>query len=864
MGGGPSLFGSAPSSGSGFGLNSDALFGKAFTPTAFFGGAPSGQQQPQLQQPQLPLFDDKLIATTLGSAPFGQASTSLFTAPSSQQTFSFGAPSSGTQQQQQSAFGAPSLGTQQQQQSAFGAQSSDTQQRQFSFGASSSVQPQSSGFGFGTSDMSRAGFTSGTSALFGSKAQSIPQGQEGGTSFTFGAPSSSMQQSPGFGSGTGFSFGASSGISIFGSTAPPMAPFASAPRAEPTSGFQFGAPTTASVVQLETQIQPESVFTSEDGPIGFYPALAPPEVHLDEAQLKKLEEELEAQSSFALPDEDDDLLFGDFEKTMGKQDEWIKDLDMATAYFDPKSRTMAEYPKEIETTKSARPPTAPRKQLATKAARKSAPATGGVKAPSESEDDDEEDEEESEEEEVPTLQNVGKASRKSAPSTGIIIAGEAEEEFDSSSSSSDSDESSDDRGPSIVHRKVFGDTTVEAGKTKPIEKVSTRDTPPPKAKAVKPSSSSSSSSSSTSSSEEDKPQTKKKGEEATPELAHWAARRSGPVAEHIAVPSGSETDEDKEIETTNYISLFETQQLYPSGVLKTNWRDRRDNEKQLSAPAGEVKGQSGMPTRGGAPARGGGPKRGGAPVRGGTRGRGGKGRGSVPIGRKSDTSGMDFRGGGFRFSAAEVQSEKSTLKQASPSYSPTSPSYSPKSPTYVHTGPSYSPTAPDFIPTGMSYSPSRSFSPAVVTERGPSYSPTAPDYIPTGLGYSPTSFDDVNVGELLPRQSEVSRDIPNKAGTWYELSNQDGMTQWDGTAAPVTITADALTREAGERTKRDAEKEQEERFSRELDTGRQLEFTAQTYATPGGEQYEYKSNANLVLQVESRALIQADRGLGMF
>ena len=859
MGGGPSLFGSAPSSGSGFGLTTDA--GESFTHfthTAFFGGAPSGQQQqqPQLQQPQLPLFDDELIATTLGSAPFGQASTSLLSAPSSQQTFSFGAPSSGTQQQQQSAFGAPSSGTQQQQ-SAFGAPNSGTQQQQFSFGAPSSLQQQSSGFGFGTSYMSRAGFTSGTSALFGSKAQSVPQGQEGGTSFTFGAPSSSMKQSSGFGSGSGFSFGASTGASIFGSTTPPMAPFASAPRAEPTSGFQFGAPTIASTVQQETQIQPESVFTSEDGPIGFYPALAPPEVHLDEAQLKKLEEELlEAQSSVALPDEDDDLLLGDIEKTMGKQDEWLKDLDMATAYFDPKSRTMAEFPKEIETTKSARPPTAPRKQLATKAARKSAPATGGVKAPSESEDD-EEDREESEEKGVLT---TGKAARKSAPATGIVLAGEAEEESESSSSSSDSDESSDDRGPSIVHRKVFGDSTVEAGKTKPIEKVYTRDTPPPKAKAVKPSSSSSSSSSSTLSS----PQTKKKGEEATPELAHWAARRSGPIAEHIAVPSGSETDEDKEIETTNYILLFETQQLYPSGVLKTNWKDRRDNEKQLSAPAGEVKGQSGMPTRGGAPARGGGPKRGGAPVRGGTRGRGGKGRGSVPISRKSDTSGMDFRGGGFSFSAAEDQSEKSTLKQASPSYSPTSPCYSPKSPTYVHTGPSYSPTAPDFIPTGMSYSPSHSFSPAVVTERGPSYSPTAPDYIPTGLSYSPTSFDDVNVGELLPCQSEVSRDIPNKAGTWYELSNQDGMTQWDGTAAPVTITADALTREAGERTKRDGEKEQEERFSRELDTGRQLEFTAEKYATPGGEQYEYKSNANFVLQVESRALIQADRRLGMF
>ena len=894
MGSDEPLAGSATTAGFRFGLAADtgksSLFGKPFAPssTAFFGAAPSAlSAQPHhavvfggatsAQQEQHTVLENQPSS----SAGFSQASTSLFGAPAP--AFSFGAPTSDTQQQslfgaprsdsqQQSLFGAPRSDTQQQQsflfgaprsdtqrQSLFGPSSSDTQQQQsFTFGSPSTVQQQESGFGFGKSGMTGPIIGSGTSSLSGSEATIGPPRTAEGTPFTFGAPSSSLQQSSGFGIGTGFSLGTSSGTGLFGSEAPPVAPPGSELGVGHTSGFQFGAPPRASGAQLE-HIEPNRSFLSSMGlPDVQMPCLQPPEIHLHEDTIKKYENDLlEAQMDLALPEEDDDLL-GDIETTLGKPDELLKDLDMATAYFDPKSRTMAESITETEAAKSTivLPPSrgkqlaskgAPRKQLATKAARKSAPATGGVKASSESEER-EEDEEESEEE-VPGIQTGGKAVRRSAPAAGITLAGEAEE---SGSSSSTSDDSLEDRGPSIVHRKVFGDTAVAAEKAKPMAKKVARPLVKEalvesralisKPKPVELSSSSSSSSSSTSSSEEDKTQVKEKTKEATPQLAHWAARRSGPVAEHIAVPSGSETDEDDdvEIEITADSAQWDTKQLQPTGALDATQMAPAVENKKLNAPVGELKKRSGMPTRGGAPGRGRGPTRGGAQTRddapttrGGARGRGGRGRG---FGRMIDTSARVYRGGGFKFSTAEDEVEKSTYEQATPSYSPTSPSYSPTSAIY-----SLPPLARPV----------------------PSYSPAVPPSEPSPIRYSPTAFDVTEFVKPLSGQTE-SRDIPSKAAL-SELSVLNGTTaqskagarsRWDDTAAPLIITADSLTREAGERM-------QEERFSREIDTRREPEFTAEKVAAPGGLQYEYISNANLVLQGD-RSLIQRDRGVGMF
>ena len=854
-------FGEAPSTSSGFGATTDAgassLFGQPLTSAVFFGGAPSTQQQQQQLPFALPVSSDLFGTPTGAPAAFGQASTSIFGTP-------------GTTQQQSLLFGAPS----------------------------SSMQQQQSGFGFGTSGMSGAGFSfhasTGSSTCFGSKAPSGPHGlpgPEGSSGFSFGAPSSTMQQQQsgfGFGStaGTGFSIGATTAapsqvgqatMSFFGTSrpqgnsslfcstsgaeiqtgeafqapsypfhgGPPLPPPSFAPSADTTAGFQFGASTTTSALQQEPRIQSAGGFMFGKGPADLseveefplMPCLAPPEVHLDEALIAKYEQELREADSIALPDDDEDLDFG-FEKAEAKHDE-LKDLDMATAFFDPKSRAMAvsttyeASPEKTEATNSPRVPPASRgKQIATKAARKGAPATGGVKTPSESEEDGEEEEEE---EVIPMTKYAGKAFRKSAPLTNIVrVASEEKEESESSSTSSDSDESSsEDRGSSVVHRKVFGDTSLATGKAKPMAKVSKGVRAPPKgiaskfalssgpkAKPIKAlsSSASSSSSSSSSSSEEDKTQVEKKDKKATPQLAHWAACKSAPVAEHILlIPSGSEDDEDdREIETTKVSSPWEMKQLETTGALKTSWKATGGEVKKLGA--WEVKRQSGAPARGG-----------------GTRGRGGRGMGYVSSrSRRSGPSDMVFGSGGFRFSATEDKSEKSASKQAAP----VSPSYSPTSPSYLHIGPSYSPTAPSYIPTGLSYSPT-----------APS-SPVACSYSPTPLSYSATALEDVGPGQAVPSQTFASRDIPEQAGTsWLDSSGSLARrSRWDSipAPAPVTISADALTREA------------KERWSKETDTRRPSgqEFTAEKYAAPSELQYEYRSNANLVLQ--------ADSSLGMY
>ena len=770
----------------------------------------------------------------------------------------------------------------------------------FSFGGSSMPQQQSGGgFSFGApvdSQTTKFGSTdTGTGFSFGGS--SIPQQQSGGD-FSFGAAVD--VQSSKFGStdtGTGFSFGSSNrpqqqsggGFSFGAPVDVPSSKFGSA---NTGSGFSFGTTNNAesstgltvgaanqlgmysfgeasSLTSYPVNQPPE--FSSD---YIFMPALAPPEIQLDENLQAKYEKELEAQKLIALPDDDDDdfdidttteispaflksmeetgsliskgkgpmisgkgpMISGKGPMISGKgpmisgKGPMISGKDPMISGKGPESTGMGPISSDIvaesvvyrgkyggRTKHTARYSTggkAPRKQLATKAARKSAPATGGVRTPTASDYDDEEEEEEDseEEEESSKITALGKApvidtkaSRKSAPAAGLVKLPSDDAET-SSTSSSDSTEESDDKGPSIVHRKVFGGPAPKAdsdalkgqtaslasgkGGSKGSVKLSDKDRGPatiaPKGKpksmialkgkraiTVDSSESSSSSSSSSADSEAEQKKKAKEDEAPKPELAHWAARRSAPVAEQIPVPSESESSSDS------------------------------DSAKELADSKVEH-----VVTR--------------APR---TRGRGGKGgKGLGKGGQKREIKASNvYAGSGFVFSEP---SKTTSMSAISPSYSPTSPSYSQTSPAYT--------AKPQ-------------------QQQQPCYS---------SIAITPNSILSSTAIQSQQQQQQQSFAIPEKVytcenkpqpgtattsnlpyhPTWESEIQKVKSSRWDSARdmpTPIQVSADSLTREA------------KDGYSKEMDSRPRL--AAGTASSQVG-QYEYKSNANLVLQGD-RSLI---------
>ena len=885
---GGGLFGSAP--GSGFGTktgDSGFTFGTSKAPqlsgSGFSFGAPANAPSPQLHSTK-----DSLFLSTDSSAFTG--GTSIMPQQSGG-GFSFGAPVDA----QSSKFGSADTGS------------------GFSFGGSSMPQQQSGGgFSFGApvdSQTSKFGSTdTGTGFSFGGS--SIPQQQSGGD-FSFGAAVD--VQSSKFGStdtGTGFSFGGSNrpqqqsggGFSFGAPVDVPSSKFGSA---NTGSGFSFGTTNNAesstaltfgaanqlgmfsfgeasSLTSYPVNQPPE--FSSDHI---FMPALAPPEIQLDENLQAKYEKELEAQKLIALSDDDDDdfdidttteispaflksmeetgsliskgkgpmisgkgpmisgkgpMISGKGPMISGKglmisgKGPMISGKDPMISGKGPESTGMGPISSDIvaesvvytgkyggRTKHTARYSTggkAPRKQLATKAARKSAPATGGVRTPTASDyDDDEEEEEEEdsdEEEESSKITALGKApvidtkaSRKSAPAAGLVKLPSDDAET-SSTSSSDSTEESDDKGPSIVHRKVFGGPAPKAdsdalkgqtaslasdkGRSKGSVKLSDKGRDPatiaPKGKpksmialkgkraiTVDSSESSSSSSSSSADSEAEHKKKAKEDEAPKPELAHWAARRSAPVAEHIPVPSESESSSDSAKELA----------------------DSKVEHVVTRAPR--------------------------------TRGRGGKGgKGLGKGGQKREIKASNvYAGSGFRFSEP---SKTTSMSAISPSYSPTSPGYSPAAP-------SYSPTSPTYAEKPQQ-------------QQQPCYSSIAitPNSILSSTATE--SQHQQQQGIAIPEKVYTCENKPQPGTattsnlphhpTWESEIQKVSSSRWDRARdmpTPIQLSADSLTREA------------KDRYSKELDSRPRL--TTGTASSQVG-QHEYKSNANLVLQAD-RSLI---------
>ena len=738
----------------------------------------------------------------------------------------------------------------------------------FSFGGSSMPQQQFGG-GFRApvdSQTSKFGLTdTGTGFSFGGS--SIPQQQSGGD-FSFGAAVD--VQSSKFGStdtGTGFSFGGSNrpqqqsggGFSFGAPVDVPSSKFGSANtgsgfsfgttnNAESSTGLTFGAANqlgmfsfgeASSLTSYPVNQPPE--FSSD---YIFMPALAPPEIQLDENLQAKYEKELEAQSLVALPDDDDDF---DIDTTTEISPAFLKSMENTGSSVSkgkgpiisgkgPESSGMVPTSSDIvaesvvytgkfggRTKHTARCSTggkAPRKQLATKAARKSAPATGGVRTPTASDYDDEEEEEEDsdEEEESSKITALGKApvidtkaSRKSAPAAGLVKLPSDDAET-SSTSSSDSTEESDDKEPSIVHRKVFGGPAPKAdsdalkgqtaslasdkGGSKGSVKLSDKDRDPattaPKGKpksmialkgkraiTVDSSESSSSSSSSSADSEAEHKKKAKEDEAPKPELAHWAARRSAPVAEHIPVPSESESSSDSD----------SAKELADSKV------------EHVLTRAPRTRGQGG---------------------------KGGKGLGKGGQKREIKASNV-YAGSGFRFSEP---SKTTSMSAISPSYSPTSPSYSPAAP-------SYSPTSPVYAAKSQQ-------------QQQPCYSSIAitPNSILSSTAIQ--SQDQQQQGIAIPEKVYTCENKPQPGTattsnlpyhpTWESEIEKVKSSRWDGARdmpTPIQLSADSLTREA------------KDGYSKELDSRPRL--TTGT-ATSHVGQHEYKSNANLILQAD-RSLI---------
>ena len=758
----------------------------------------------------------------------------------------------------------------------------------FSFGGSSMPQQQSGGgFSFGApvdSQSSKFGSTD-TCTGFSFGGSSIPQQQSGGD-FSFGAAVD--VQSSKFGStdtGTGFSFGGSSrpqqqsggGFSFGAPVDVPSSKFGSADtgsgfsfgttnNAESSTGLTFGAANQldmfsfgeASSLPSHPVNQPPE-FSSD---YIFMPALAPSEIQLDENLQAKYEKELEAQSLVALPDDDDDF---DIDTTTEISPAFLKSMENTGSSVSkgkgpiisgkgPESSGMVPTSSDIvaesvvytgkyggRTKHTARYSTggkAPRKQLATKAARKSAPATGGVRTPTASDyDDDEEEEEEEEEnsdeeEESSKIAALGKApviatkaSRKSAPAAGLVKLPSDDAET-SSTSSSNSTEESDDKGPSIVHRKVFGGPAPKAdsdalkghtaslasdkGGSKGSVKLSDKDRGPatiaPKGKpksmialkgkraiTVDSSESSSSSSSSSADSEAEHKKKAKEDEAPKPELAHWAARRSAPVAEHIPVPSESESSSDSD----------SAEELADSKVEHVVTRAPR------------------------------------------TRGRGGKGgKGLGKGGQKREVKASNvYAGSGFRFSEP---SKTTSMSAISPSYSPTSPSYTPAAPSYSPTLPEYTPAPPSYSPTSPAYTAKS------LQQQRPCYSSIAitPNSILSSTATE--SQQQQRQGIAIPEKvytcenkpqlgTATTSNLPHHP-TWESEIEKVKSSRWDSARdmpTPIQLSADSLTREA------------KDRYSKELDSRPRL--AAGTASSHVG-QYEYKSNANLVLQGD-RSLI---------
>ena len=775
----------------------------------------------------------------------------------------------------------------------------------FSFGGSSMPQQKSGGgFSFGApvdSQSSKFGSTdTGTGFSFGGS--SIPQ-QQSGSDFNFGAPVD--VQSSKFGStdtGTGFSFGGSSrpqqqsggGFSFGAPVDVPSSKFGSADtgsgfsfgttnNAESSNGLTFGAANqldmfsfgeASSLPSYPVNQPPE--FSSE---YIFMPALAPPEIQLDQNLQAKYEKELEAQSLVALPDDDDDF---DIDTTTEISPAFLKSMEETGSSVSkgkgpmisgkgpmisgkgpmisgkgpmisgkgpmisgkgPESTGMGPISSDIvaesvvytgkyggRTKHTARYSTggkAPRKQLATKAARKSAPATGGVRTPTASDYDDEEEEEEDsdEEEESSKITALGKepviatkAYRKSAPAAGLVKLPSDDAET-SSTSSSDSTEESDDKGPSIVHRKVFGGPAPKAysdalkgqtaslasdkGRSKGSVKLSDKDRDPattaPKGKpksmialkgkraiTVDSSESSSSSSSSSADSEAELKKKAKEDEAPKPELAHWAARRSAPVAEHIPVPSESESSSDSD----------SAEELADSKVEHVLTRAPR------------------------------------------TRGRGGKGgKGLGKGGQKREIKASNvYADSGFRFSEL---SKTTSMSAISPSYTPAAPSYSPTLPEYTPAPPSYSPTSPAYTAKSQQ-------------QQQPCYSSIAitPNSILSSTAME--SQHQKQQGIAIPEKVYTCENKPQPGTattsnlpyhpTWESEIQKVKSSRWDSARdmpTPIQLSADSLTREA------------KDRYSKEMDSRPRL--AAGTASSHVG-QYEYKSNANLVLQGD-RSLI---------
>ena len=881
---GGGLFGSAP--GSGFGTktgDSGYTFGTSKAPqqsgSGFSFGAPANAPSSQLHSTKDSLFlstDSSAFTGGTGIMPQQSGGGFSFGAPVDAQSSKFGSADTGSgfsfggsSMPQHSGgfinFGAPVDVPS----SKFG--SADTGSG-FSFGGSSMPQQQSGGgFSFGApvdSQTSKFGSTdTGTGFSFGGS--SILQ-QQSGSDFSFGAAVD--VQSSKFGStdtGTGFSFGGSSrpqqqsggGFSFGAPVDVPSSKFGSADtgsgfsfgttnNAESSTGLTFGAANqldmfsfgeASSLPSYPVNQPPE--FSSDNI---LMPALAPPEIQLDENLQAKYEKELEAQSLVALPDDDDDF---DIDTTTEISPAFPKSMENTGSSVSkgkgpiisgkgPESSGMVPMSSDIvaesvvytgkfggRTKHTARYSTggkAPRKQLATKAARKSAPATGGVRTPTASDYDDEEEEEEDsdEEEESSKITALGKApvidtkaSRKSAPAAGLVKLPSDDAET-SSTSSSDSTEESDDKGLSIVHRKVFGGPAPKAdsdalkgqtaslasgkGGSKGSVKLSDKDRGPatiaPKGKpksmialkgkraiTVDSSESSSSSSSSSADSEAEHKKKAKEDEAPKPEFAHWAARRSAPVAEHIPVPSESESSSDSD----------SAEELADSKV------------KHVVTRAPRTRGRGGE---------------------------GGKGLGKGGQKREIKASNV-YAGSGFRFSEP---SKTTSMSAISPSYSPTSPSYSPAAP-------SYSPTSPAYAEKPQQ-------------QQQPCYSSIAitPNYILSSTATESQQQQQQQQSFAIPEKVYTCENKPQPGTattsnlpyhpTWESEIQKVKSSRWEGARdmpTPIQLSADSLTREA------------KDGYSMELDSRPRL--TADTASSQVG-QYEYKSNANLVLQAD-RSLI---------
>ena len=784
----------------GFGTTSSTLFGSAsqqagtITGSGFSFGAP---------------FDagPQFGAGTTSSTLFGSASQQAGTITGS--GFSFGAPFEPGPQ-----FGSGTTSS-----TLFGSasqQAGTTTSSDFSFGTSLNTVPQisltpfnmsaggvfgpnkGSGFQDQTANISSekldiVGYGCGASFGGSSQFDSTIGSQFGpatGSSFQFGSANITAQQS-GTTTSTGFQFGTQ---------------FDAAPPLSTNTTSLFGD-LSSQPTSTTKQLPQFSVFPSDEM---VWPCLAPPEINLDKDTLAEYEKDLEIMHSVALPDEDEDF---ELDITTDKSPAFLKGVDEASLIFDPKSRAMIGVGETVGKgleTESGDPPRrggrtrqtarmstggkAPRKQLATKAARKSAPATGGIRMPSEDEDENDEEEDKSSADsaeesapvsKVPVQQLASKAARKSAPATGLVKIPSIDGEEDESS------EESENQGPSIVHRKVFGDTVADkTGDTKTSATVTGVPKGKPKSmlagkKAPTSSTSSSSSTDSSSESEEEKQKKTKQTVEgpAQPELAHWAARKSAPVAEHITVPSGSE-------------SGSELEQTAPA-------------ETKVSFSMKKLLGQN--QGRGG---------RGGQ-----SRGIGGRGRASGPQPGRGGSFSRDvkfrelvesrsFRSSGFRFTEA-AKPPQSSVSVMSPSYSPTSASYSPVSPTYTASRSTEEAKRSDvFVPS----------------------KPSRPD--PVLMGYA---------GETgtYQHQQQQLQGVSEAKSTWESPTAEElkwrGHSGWDASpAVPATVfqTAESVTRKV------------RERFSKEMDFA--PDFTAEKFtpAVGGSNGYEYKSNANLVLEAQ--------------